>query len=125
MNPGFWKRALALIIPSMFFVCFFAWCTNKATDTDKVAADLKKNEKIDSFYMAQQFIEPQLKSPSSAKFGSMYDCGEPNQNQYGSWVVNCYVDSQNGFGVMIRTKYQVTLARANGTTWQLKEQKIW
>ena len=52
----------------------------------------------------EEFLQPQLKSPSSAKFpsNSDYEVTEISDNIY---RVIGYVDSQNGFGAMVRTHF--------------------
>ncbi|REH54540.1 hypothetical protein C7448_10260 [Tenacibaculum gallaicum] len=65
------------------------------------------NEK--AAYAAQKFVERQLKSPSTAKFPSLNKSKvEKSNNEY---KISSYVDSQNGFGAMIRSNYTVKLRK--------------
>jgi hypothetical protein len=48
-----------------------------------------------------------LKAPSTAKFASITDSEVINKN--GLYYVKAYVDSQNGFGAMLRTAFICTM----------------
>ena len=63
--------------------------------------------------MAQGMVKQLLKSPSTADFPS-FDYTTTNVgNQY---TVVSYVDSQNGFGAMIRSTWRVVMSH-NGSEW--------
>lgn len=69
-----------------------------------------QSDKITAYSFAQQEVERRLVSPSSADYPSflswedhVHHLGE-NKFQVQSWV-----DSENGFGVKIRTNFQVLL----------------
>ncbi|QWX83618.1 hypothetical protein H0I23_14345 [Cellulophaga sp. HaHaR_3_176] len=57
---------------------------------------------------AQKYVEQYLKSPSTAKFPSLFK-SEIKKIRPGSYIVTSYVDSQNGFGAIIRNNYIVEL----------------
>jgi hypothetical protein len=73
---------------------------------------------IDACIMAEVFVEKNLKSPSTAKFPA---CSTQKINYKGNqtYYVHSYVDSQNGFGAMIRTRYSVELKDAMYDMWNL------
>ena len=60
--------------------------------------------------MAQHFVEAQLKSPKSAQFAPTDEMEwgllKGTTDQY---IVRSYVDSQNGFGALIRTKFEIVM----------------
>lgn len=70
-----------------------------------------------AFVWSQDFIREKLKSPSTAKFPSSYETGVSIK-----YMGNCthkvfaYVDSQNGFGATIRTKYYALMQNKKGTS---------
>jgi hypothetical protein len=75
---------------------------------DKMA---KKQLVLNLCHWAQDAVKTQLRAPSSANFpGCVFDAdqyevrGAPDGKTF--WVIS-YVDSQNGFGAMLRTKYVV------------------
>jgi len=59
-----------------------------------------------------------LKAPSTAKFQDVLDFGvAPKKDHNGNaikdvWEVSGYVDAQNSFGAMIRTKWYVQLKKS-------------
>lgn len=59
--------------------------------------------------IAMTFVEGHLRAPTTADFFS----GTPPYAKYipddGTWAVVGTVDSQNGFGAMVRTKYAIVL----------------
>lgn len=92
----------------------------------------KNKSKVESQYIpgkdtfgawccAQQFVERDLIAPSTAKFES--DRHSDKGVKYlgnDTYLVRSYVDSQNGFGAMIRTKYILKIKQVDqGKSWQL------
>lgn len=65
-------------------------------------------DNFDAYVMAKQFVEDRLKAPSTAEFASIHK-STITQTSPMVWTVKSYVDSQNGFGAMIRTKYTISM----------------
>lgn len=65
----------------------------------------------EAYAVSQTFVSSELRAPASAAFPPFY--GEAvNVIATGlecEYIVHAHVDSQNGFGVPIRTKYQIRL----------------
>lgn len=63
-----------------------------------------------AYYMSQKFVKTRLASPASAKFPPAFD-DEVITSYKGACkhTVAAYVDSQNAFGAMLRTRYIATL----------------
>lgn len=61
-------------------------------------------------FAAHQFVLPQLKAPSTAKFPSL-NTAKISKNDDGSFLVSSYVDSQNEFGAIVRTNWVVRLKK--------------
>lgn len=77
------------------------------TPEEKIAAAERRKinkEKNDAAFHAQRFVKNKLKAPSTAKFPATQLAQVSRTNQ-GTYIVTSYVDSQNGFGAMIRTDY--------------------
>lgn len=72
-----------------------------------------------AYIMSQQFVENSLKSPSTAKFPSLYKLGDHAVLTTGTnyYEIKAYVDSQNGFGAMIRTHYTCNMKYKGNNTW--------
>lgn len=70
--------------------------------------DSEEDLKIQAWVCAEDIVEQNLKSPSSADFCSYTDADILNlgDNEY---KISGWVDAQNGFGATIRTDFTVTL----------------
>ena len=68
----------------------------------------KKNceDKIMASIMGNDFVKRSLKSPSTADFPS-YSANKVSYNGNCTHTIRSYVDSQNGFGAMVRTNFMV------------------
>jgi len=64
-----------------------------------------KPDKIGAFLYAEKAVENHLKAPSSAEFAS-YNNSLVTQDQ-DTFYVQSYVDSQNSFGAMVRSNFEV------------------
>lgn len=120
---------LGLVILAAFVVVGIHFCTKKSPEELKAIAakeaaeaqqkkvDERQNE-FDHLALwaceaAKDYVKTQLKSPGSAKFPS---CGfssdmkiRGNKEDMKGWIVEGYVDSQNGFGALLRTPFTVYL----------------
>jgi hypothetical protein len=110
-----------LIIALVMVVCSFG----------TVYAQLNSVEEIEATTWAMEFVKQSLKSPTTAKFQSAPDfCVAPLKDKKGNrlnhaWEVSGYVDSQNSYGAMMRTNWNVKL-KNNGSSWQLlKKIQFW
>lgn len=73
----------------------------------------------DAFYMAKKLMENQLKAPATAEFAGYAD-SKVKQVASDVWEVTSFVDSQNGFGALIRTRYKMTMVVDRQTeTWKV------
>lgn len=91
-KPPFWFYIV--FFGMIFFIgkCMFSG-SDEPTKPSKITA------RIDS----ERYVEKYLKSPSTADFPLGADgCVKINDSTF---FVSSYVDSQNGFGAMIRTTY--------------------
>lgn len=78
-------------------------------------------DNFDAYTMGKHFIERGLKAPSTADFASIHKSTVTNLGG-NKWMVRSYVDSQNGFGAMIRTHFEIKmLAIPKTKTWQVIE----
>lgn len=75
------------------------------------------DRRIDAFVMSHQYVEAQLKAPSTAKF-PWYDESFVADLGNDTYRVTAYVDAQNGFGAMIRSYYVCELQYAGNDSWK-------
>lgn len=74
-----------------------------------------------AYIISQDCVKNKLKSPSTADFPFSDYKSEVDSNNY---IIQSYVDSQNGFGATIRSDWQVKLKyiggdQADPNSWQL------
>jgi len=91
------------------------------TPQQKAEARWNSNEgKVDAFSMSQKFIKERLKSPGSAEFPSITDSDVVITHKGGGrFTVKAYVDSQNAFGALLRTRYTCEIRDNGDRTWAL------
>lgn len=90
----------------VFIVCGYNLFSNPDSNNSSPAPIVKQSEPsdIEIGVEAQMQITKMLKSPSTAKFNIHPDIKKLGDKRYS---VSSYVDSQNGFGAMIRSTYTV------------------
>lgn len=64
----------------------------------------ERKQKDDAALNAQLLVKRKLKSPSTAKFPPT-STAKITKSATGTWIVSSYVDSQNGFGAMVRNDW--------------------
>lgn len=128
------------VICSIFFLfvayAFISSQLEKISPEERAAKDAKYAEKEvvkaeerrkqdcsdtnSAFIMSQTFVKESLKAPSTAKFPYMTDSNDIGAVITGDckFEVYSYVDAQNGFGAMIRSRYTINMEyRPKDNTW--------
>ncbi|MCX2679116.1 hypothetical protein OOZ15_04110 [Galbibacter sp. EGI 63066] len=76
-----------------------------STCTDSTG-ERKQDNKMLAYNYAEDFVKKRLKSPSTAKFPGLYEKSKHVTPLGGrEYKINSWVDSQNGFGAMIRSNF--------------------
>jgi hypothetical protein len=79
-------------------------------------------EPISAFVMCKQFVTDRLKSPATAVFPTYGGDGtQTEQLSMLQFRAKAYVDSQNGFGANVRTRYSCTVTNTGGNNWNLDD----
>lgn len=86
---------LLLLLP----ILFVGGCTAIVVMNQK---PYDPNNSVEAISQCETRVEEQLKAPATAEFDSEAKGGGP-------WQVTGTVDSENGFGAMIRSTYQCTV----------------
>ena len=79
--------------------------------------------------MSHRFVKKATKSPSTAKFGSVFsgDWQDPDKvTEYlgkNKYRIRAWVDSQNSFGATIRTNF-TCVVKQNGDAWSCESLKF-
>lgn len=114
---------VAFLAYAALFVYFSPW-EDSSEPQDSAENDQRVCESPSAAYsMAKQFVEKQLRSPSTAEFPSIFS-DEVTTSYAGDCThhITAYVDSENGFGAMVRTHFLAKVQNEHGTsTWVLKD----
>ncbi|MCU1717940.1 hypothetical protein NTD81_12510 [Pseudomonas sp. 5P_3.1_Bac2] len=90
--------------------------TNRASKTTRSSID--GGQEMMAFVMCQKPITDRLTSPSSAKFPHSGKSGVSSTHVGGGvYDVVGYVDSQNGFGAMLRSTWNCKIKENDNKTW--------
>lgn len=81
-------------------------------------AEKAAHAEVNAFYMARDFVRGQLKAPATATFPGRDEARVENLGD-GRYKVFSYVDSQNGFGAMVRTRWACELMTRDGERFSL------
>ena len=119
-NSG--KKMLVVIVILLFVIGIFNMnsvtpsTSTSSTPTPVVSTpspeQARKDREIMSLVFAKETIKKVLKSPSTAEFVDVKAYELSNLKDV--WAVNGYVDSQNSFGAMIRSQWEVQLDYRDG-----------
>lgn len=86
-------------------------------------AEIEKQKRVAEYMeavdAAKQFVVAGLKTPTTAKFPSIMDF-TAGKGTDGNWRVIGFVDAQNSFGAMIRTRFVCVLSKHGGKWWLVK-----
>ncbi len=86
---------------------------------DRDATGRRCGDKISAYLMSETFVKRRLKAPSSAAFPGHTDATIVRIG-CGSWHVSSYVDAQNSFGALIRTRFSVVMSYDGEQTWHIE-----
>lgn len=105
---------LLFISVAAFVVFAFIIGMNEGSSGGQGSHDARRRE---AWGAAKYFVKESLKAPTTAKFPSLGDPGTGIAPNGAGWRVEGYVDSQNSFGAMIRTKWMVDVTQ-DGENWK-------
>lgn len=108
---GKWRYVAALVVLA-------AAASGCGDDQGDQAEELRYG----AFDVCTKFVKDRLRSPGSAEFRNFFeDDGEVTVTGAGDgpYTVVSSVDSQNGFGAMIRNDFMCEVRRADADEWRL------
>ncbi|KPM65568.1 hypothetical protein HB13667_11655 [Pseudomonas putida] len=111
--------AVAAVILIGGWSWFYSWKSSPQREIEAQVRDCGNTTL--AFVMSQNFVKQRLKSPASANFPYVNDSGvDVFADGACGYSVSAYVDSQNGFGAMIRSSYQAKISYDRKTKlWSL------
>lgn len=115
-------KGLLIVVPILVVMLILLILLPEGEVTNSYGENYKL-DKTGACIMSNKFVEQQLVSPASAKFQKCYDQQIIYKGDR-TYYVNGYVDSQNGFGAMLRTSYSVEIQDL-GEQWRLVDITIY
>ena len=120
-NP---EKQIAAVIVVILFIVLGGWfmCSGSCGGKKDPNAYKTQDNSTMAASMSHQYAKDLLKAPDSAKFENVFDAKAANRirkledNKY---LVRTYVDSQNGFGAMLRNYYTCTVQQTGEDNWKL------
>jgi hypothetical protein len=99
---------------SLLTVIIFIFFAFGSGDNESSSSS-SENNKMLAYNYAEDFIAQRLKSPSTAKFPGIFEKNKHISDLGGGkYRINSWVDSQNGFGAMIRSKWSCKIIFVDG-----------
>lgn len=104
-NNNSWKWIIGGIVVLIIVIGQFSGNNNGTGDSDPILA----------YNYAKEFIKDGLKSPSTAEFpGTFEQKNHVTDLGNGQYQINSWVDSQNSFGAIIRSRWSCKIIFSNG-----------
>jgi hypothetical protein len=103
---------------------FFAliWILGSLTGSSTPRPD---HTTTDAYLICKKFVTDRLRAPSTATFPNSGDSNVHSVHRGGgTYDVTGYVDSQNGFGAMLRTTFNCSVEWQSGTSYKLLDLKM-
>lgn len=104
-------KVAAIILFCLILAIILFGCPATSKNNSRISeytSSSVSNRKRDAWVCAQDIVQSELKSPSTAKFCSYTEATVTSLGN-DKYKIKGYVDAQNGFGAIIRTKFTVTL----------------
>jgi hypothetical protein len=92
--------------------------------TPKPEPSAEASGKAGAEVACQRYVREGLKSPDSAKFPLAGTDAVVIDNTEGQFIVNSYVDAENGFGAQVRTNYHCVVTYRGFADYELVELDI-
>ncbi len=112
LRSWFERHPISSVILGLLVVGMIVNAIMPSSSVPNSNEQVTKNREIISTVFAKEVIKGILKSPSTAKFVDVMAYELSNEKDV--WAVNGYVDSQNSFGAMIRSQWEVQLDYRDG-----------
>jgi hypothetical protein len=111
---------LILAIIAAIGVFLFQMCKSNIDDSMPSSSQRSAPTEIDARVMAEVFIKKQLKAPLTAVFSEV----KSTTMGSGEFLVTGMVDSQNSFGAMLRTGFEIRLRNEYADKWKMEYLKL-
>lgn len=112
---GSFKKFVAGTFALIVLIAVISAVSNSNTSTTTPATNstpTQSDRETTSIVFAEKVIKDTLKAPSTAKFVDVKAYELTNEKDV--WAINGFVDSQNSFGAVIRSQWEVQLDYRDG-----------
>ena len=120
-NPQLAVIVLSVVGALLFVIGSIGLPVADAFKPDPPDALKTKDNSTMAYVMMQGFVKDYLISPSSAKFEWISEPQCIIIKEEFDYSIRSWVDSQNAFGVMIRTQFSGVVRQVDERNWQLLE----
>lgn len=109
---------LTALVVTLLAVRPNATVTTQPTVPGKALVPANTGSELGAVTACEGFMKQRLKAPATAKYSGWLDSSTTPAVD-GSTIVNAYVDAQNSFGALIRTRYLCRVSPDSGGNWRL------
>lgn len=104
-NTAITSKGCLWIFGILFAVILFVMLLPSSPDSDS------NSKKLEAYVYSQEIVETKLKSPATAEFPTFQENLITESGNI--YIIDSYVDSQNSFGAITRSKYSCKLRYEN------------
>jgi hypothetical protein len=116
------KFAIKHLFSFLAFSILLLFAVGSTDDTPRDPNAWKtEDNSIMAYIMMEDFVKRELKSPGSAKFPGVFDGRQDHVTrlQDYKYKIVSYVDAQNSFGALLRTKFIGEIQQVSDEEWRL------
>ena len=114
------KDGMNALIGIAAFIALLSWFGNSSEPRPYVVGE----DHVGALLFCQFMVENNLKSPATAKFERGASTNLIKHAGDDLYIMNSYVDSENGFGATLRTNFRCKAQRLGEDQWKTIELKI-
>lgn len=114
-------QAVMLIVVGVFVLVGLAMCSQGGGSAPSPQEQAERRcDRFAGYHYGTRLVEQRLRAPATAEFQSFNALQDGQLVRLGDcrWRLTAYVDSQNGFSAMVRTRFTVIAASSDqGRSW--------
>jgi hypothetical protein len=128
LRSNFSAAVMLIVILGVIGFGFYGFASMLSPSRPRPEPVIRKDaiEMFDAYEAAIHMVQTKLVAPSTAKFPN-FSYNSVRTVDYCTWIVTSYVDSQNSFGAMLRTRYRAKVMKLDpsGSRWKLLDLQIY
>jgi hypothetical protein len=113
---------IGIIVSVVVIAIFLVLCNIDPTKSSTPTTESEQSKEVRAFVYSQHAVKDSLKSPATAKFPSITnDSVVVTKISTDKYRITAFVDSENSFGALIRSAYQVTITFTGKDTYKWED----